>query len=202
MFYTVQWTQKALKWYGNMKIITDVNQVKALAERRSEDNYEFRTFLKGTSLSAEEVDEIFREAYEHVRQHIDCNKCANCCKAALPTFSEEEMERIAEALNMSAEEFLDQYCCEDDSQKGYTFRERPCPMLGEYRCTLGEAAPDCCKEYPHLDKPGRRSRMYSLIDKSFTCPIVYNVLEQVKPIIRSREFRRIVGETPWEEFLE
>lgn len=172
----------------DMKIVTDPKHVKILAERRTEENYEFRTFLKGSSLSEWEIDKAFREAYERVRKHIDCSQCANCCKAALPSFSEEEMEAMAEAMDMSPEDFMEQYCCEDDSQPGYTFREMPCPMLEGNRCRVGDAAPTCCKEYPHLDKPGRIRSMYSVIDNCYTCPIAYNVLEQVKPILRSKAF--------------
>jgi len=180
--------------HTHMKIITDVSQVKALAELGSEDNYEFRAFLKEISIPENEIDEAFREAYESVRQQIDCSECANCCKAALPVFSMGEMKRMAQASGMPVEEFMDEYCCEDEYKGEYTFREKPCPMLQENRYTLGEAAPECCREYPHLHKPGRPRAMYSIIDNSFTCPIVYNVLEKVKPIIRSKDYYRMLRE--------
>ena len=170
-----------------MNIVTDLEEIRRLAEQRRDDDYDFRSFLKCVTMPSEDVDDVFRSVYEEVRQHIDCNECANCCKAAVPDFMEYEMKRMAEALDMSPDDFVERYCTESEGLQDYTFPEKPCPMLEDNRCAVGDAAPDCCKDYPHLDKPFRAGSMISIIDRSAMCPIVFNVLERVQPIIRSKE---------------
>jgi uncharacterized protein len=66
-------------------------------------------------------------------------------------------------------------------------RTKPCPFLKENRCTVYEDRPGDCSGYPYLYKPKFVSRAMGMIERTFTCPIVFTVLEDLK---RSTGFLR------------
>ena len=47
-----------------MKIETDLKIIKGLAEKREKENWDFRSFLKGSYMSMEEMDAIVHDFYE------------------------------------------------------------------------------------------------------------------------------------------
>jgi len=62
----------------------------------------------------------------------------------------------------------------------------PCPLLKGNLCSIYEDRPGDCSDYPHLFKPGFVSRTMMTIERTFTCPIVYQVMEELKTSLRSR----------------
>ncbi len=62
-----------------MHIETDIEQVRELAEAKEDQNWRFRTFLKGVDLSVKELDSIAHRHYKDIARQIDCGTCANCC---------------------------------------------------------------------------------------------------------------------------
>jgi Fe-S-cluster containining protein len=59
-------------------------------------------------------------------------------------------------------------------------------------CSIYEDRPGDCSDYPHLYKPDFISRTWGTIERTFTCPIVYEVMEEVKKSLRSewRAYKR------------
>ena len=49
-----------------MKIETDLNIIQKLSEKKHEENWNFRAFLKGYDADPEEIDKIVHELYETV----------------------------------------------------------------------------------------------------------------------------------------
>ena len=65
----------------NSNIIRDIPLIQRYARNNEADDFRFRTFLKSRlNMSTEAVDDIVRSTTDEVWQHIDCTKCANCCK--------------------------------------------------------------------------------------------------------------------------
>ena len=78
----------------------DLIQIRALAERKEEENWKFRQFVKfECKLDEKEIDRQVWEATKRVWAGIDCTACANCCREVRPTFSEEEVNRLAALRN-------------------------------------------------------------------------------------------------------
>ena len=63
-----------------MKIETDLEVIKELAEKRADENWDFRSFLKGYPMDMDEMDEIVHDFYEQLVKEIDCKECGNCCR--------------------------------------------------------------------------------------------------------------------------
>ena len=76
-----------------MHIETDIERVRELAEAKEDQNWRFRTFLKGVDLSVKELDSIAHRHYKDIARQIDCGTCANCCKEVSPKLSEEDVDR-------------------------------------------------------------------------------------------------------------
>ena len=160
---------------------TNVQKIKELSEARHDENWRFRTFLKGCS--DVDIDALVQHFYQEVSSHIDCTACANCCKEIQPTLDQEDIQQFAQGLGMSVVQLTEHYLMQDvqdGSVEGWTFREKPCPFLKENRCTNYLSRPQACRSYPHLQKPNFTSRLWGVIDNCAICPIVFNVYEWLK----------------------
>ena len=63
-----------------MKVETDLKKIKETAEQKEDENWEFRSFLKGYDIEVEELDSIVHRLYEGVYREMDCTACGNCCR--------------------------------------------------------------------------------------------------------------------------
>jgi uncharacterized protein len=161
----------------------DLVQIRQKAESKEEENYQFRRFLKTKcNLEPDEIDRRVFAATRRVWAGIDCTKCANCCREVKPGFSEEEVDRLARRLAMTREQFIEKYLQRSKplSEAPWTTQTTPCPFLKDNLCTVYEDRPADCSGYPYLYKPEFTSRTWAMIDRTFTCPIVYEVMEELK----------------------
>jgi Fe-S-cluster containining protein len=174
----------------------DLVQIRALAKRKEDENWRFRQYLKaGCNLKSDEIDRRVFETTAHVWAGIDCTTCANCCRELKPTFSEEEVDRVALRLGMERQRFIESYLerTEADDEKPWQTRSTPCPFLESNLCSIYEDRPADCSEYPYLYKPGFASRTLGMIERTFTCPIVYEVMEELKKSLGFRRERQKPG---------
>jgi uncharacterized protein len=51
---------------------TDINKIRKLSKEKEDENWEFRSFLKGCDISEEKIDLIVYELYKKVSSEIDC----------------------------------------------------------------------------------------------------------------------------------
>jgi uncharacterized protein len=168
----------------------DLVQIREQAHAKEDENYKFRRFLKTKcNLDSEEIDSRVFAATHRVWAGIDCTKCANCCREVHPTFSEDEVDRLARRLAMSREQFIETYLkrSEPGDNNPWTTRTTPCPFLKNNLCSVYEDRPADCSGYPYLYKPDFIFRTLEMIERTFTCPIVYEVMEELK---KSTGFRR------------
>jgi uncharacterized protein len=168
----------------------DLVQIRAQAKEKEDENYKFRRFLKTKcNLDSEEIDSRVFGATRRVWAGIDSTKCANCCREVHPTFSEDEVDRLARRLAMSREQFIETYLkrSEPGDNNPWTTRTTPCPFLKNNLCSVYEDRPADCSGYPYLYKPDFIFRTLEMIERTFTCPIVYEVMEELK---KSTGFRR------------
>jgi hypothetical protein len=170
----------------------NAKNVSTLAKRKEDENYDLRRYLKQQDeLSEEEVDRLVSDITRRVWASFDCTGCANCCKQLGRSVTEQEVQRLAAALVLSEEDFRSRYLegkvgpdedDEGDDEGGMRWRLRgkPCPFLKDDRCTVYEARPGQCRKYPYLYEPNFSFRTLGMIERTFTCPIVYHVLEELK----------------------
>ncbi|MGM0532668.1 MAG: YkgJ family cysteine cluster protein, partial [Bacteroidota bacterium] len=105
--------------------------------------------------------------------------CANCCKKQTPGLSKEEAEQISRQLDMSFEDFRDQYL-ETSWMGDMMLKDQPCVFLKDNKCSIAHIMPEDCRSYPYLHKDAFISRLFGVIDNYSVCPIVFNVYEALK----------------------
>ena len=112
--------------------------------------------------------------------------CANCCKSANVKLLDRDIDKLAKHLRIPTARFLKEYTQKDEEQGTILkFEEgKGCIFLDGYDCTVYEARPQNCVDFPHLVR-GQGTipfRMWQFIDRACYCPIVYNALEAFKDL--------------------
>ena len=80
-------------------MVTDLVQIRRLAETDAGENRCFRRFLKAHHVP----DRLFRRIAREVEQQIDCKACANCCREPRVNVSGRDIEVLARYLDMLPE---------------------------------------------------------------------------------------------------
>jgi hypothetical protein len=91
-------------------------------------------------LTSDELDERVFELTRQVWAGIDCTKCANCCTTVHPTFTDQEVDRLAHRLGLQREELIRLYL--EPNERGednpWITRSTPCPFLKDKLCSVYE----------------------------------------------------------------
>jgi Fe-S-cluster containining protein len=149
-----------------------------MAKRLADENLRFRSYLKMHADEAE-LDRQFLNLHNKLFDSYDCTSCRNCCKESAPHFEDDEIAHVADFLHLSTDDFLNRYIENDDNS--HQLRAVPCCFLDSGNaCTIESIKPRCCREYPYTNKPDRLFGMLSIIDHASVCPIVFEILQQLK----------------------
>jgi uncharacterized protein len=144
----------------------DLVQIRKLAQEKEDENWEFREFLKTQcDQEPEEIDRRVFEITKRVWAGIDCTACANCCREIQPTFSEQEVDRLARRLGMERRQFIDKYLEPTEAGEDNPWETRTTPrlFLKDNRCSVYEDRPANCRGYPYLYEPDFLSRTMAMI---------------------------------------
>ena len=144
---------------------------------------EWKKFYSKNKKKLEGMDSFVHELHYDISERVDCLKCANCCRSLGPRITDKDVERIAKSLRLKTSVVIDKYL-RIDEDGDMVFQSMPCPFLGEDNyCSIYENRPKACREYPHTDRK-RFYQIYNLsIKNAYTCPIVYEVLEELTKTI-------------------
>lgn len=161
---------------------SDYNDLEKLAKEKEDENWEFRSFLKFyDELSDDELDELVFRLASQYESEIECTNCGRCCKELKPTVSKEDQQRLADGLGITVKQLKDEYLeYDNDDEPGWQMKDIPCPFLKNNKCIIYENRPDVCRGYPYLHKAGFSYRTRMMIERTFICPIVFNVMEELK----------------------
>lgn len=162
---------------------SDYGDLELTAREKEDENWEFRKFLKFfDNISEEEIDELVFQTADRVGTTIKCTSCGRCCKKLKFMLSQKDQKRLADKLSMTVEQLRRQYLEYGDSEgeSGWWIKDSPCPFLENNKCTVYEARPENCRKYPYLHEPEFISRTMGMIERTFTCPIVFYVMESLK----------------------
>ena len=99
-------------------------------------------------------------------------------KGSIP---KEDLEKDAEYLGITSEQFRDFFLEKNESEMGYQTKHKPCDFLqGDGSCKLGECKLDSCKKYPYTDQPERLWSLLSVLDTVEVCPVAFEIYERLK----------------------
>ena len=160
-------------------MLTDLVQIRRLGEKKRDENERFRKHLKRHNF----VERNFRRIAQNIEDQIDCSQCANCCREATVRLAERDIEKLAKFLRIKPAQFVREYCQQSEDEGLILKRiETGCVFLDGNLCSVYEARPGNCEDFPHLvrGQGSLLSRMWEFKDRACYCPIVYNALEAFK----------------------
>lgn len=170
---------------------TNLKEIKRIAKIKENENWEFRSFLKGFDIEIEELDSIVHKLYDHVSKEIDCTKCANCCKQIKVILSLKDISGLQKGTGLSKQQFETKFI-KKGKNGDYSFKKTPCPFLKDNLCTQYDFRPYACRSFPHIHKEEFIFRLIDVVNNISICPIVFNVYEKLK--------ERFIGE--YKEFKD
>lgn len=164
-------------------MITDPREVARLASEREDENWRFRTFLKGvSSIPDARLDAMAEEFGRRAEARMDCTTCGACCRDNVVPLTDDEAERLASRVRLPVLSFHEHYTTRGDD--GDTVIDaKPCPFLEGNLCSVHEDRPEPCRGYPYIGG-NVRSRLIAIIERAGTCPIVFEMIEQLKRRLR------------------
>ena len=172
---------------------TDLTKIKNLSKERADENWNFRTFLKGYDIN--HLDLIVHELFMQVSETIDCTSCGNCCKEMHPILKKKDINKLSKSLKIKPDQFIAKYVGKDEDGDS-VLNQLPCPFLKENKCTQYDSRPVDCASYPHLHKKEFVFRLIGVVNNYSICPIVFNVYEALKSKLKSEfiDFQEEFGE--------
>jgi Fe-S-cluster containining protein len=160
---------------------TDLSKIKQLATYRINENFRFRTFLKGKD--GVKVDSIVHRLHKDIAAQIDCTLCGNCCCQLKPELHEKDIEKLSQIETITPENYIAGYCEKDDYGEIY-LKTIPCRYLEGKKCSIYESRPKECRRFPYTDENEFISRLFGMISFYELCPIVFNLMEILKVELR------------------
>ncbi len=164
-------------------MITAIDEIERLSREREQENLRFRSFLKNSY--SRSVDKLVHELNAYYASQIDCTRCGHCCTRLRPILAESDIDRLMDELHISRTKFRKEYVMYDE-EGDMLFKHLPCSFLKDKKCTLYASRPEDCRSYPHLHKTEFTSRLYGVLENYAICPIVFNVVEELKKRLNFR----------------
>lgn len=156
---------------------TSLPLIAKIADEKQEENLRFVEFLK--QHNSNEVDEEVVRLNQLVEPKIDCTSCGNCCKSLMINVTAAEADRVADRLQITREVFDEKYL-EKGSHELMIINQIPCHFLENNICTIYEDRFAGCREFPALHLPQFTARLFSVMMHYDRCPIIFNVMEELK----------------------
>ena len=160
-----------------MNINQDLDHLREAAAANEAENDRFKSYLR--TLDAGELDERVHRLNAAVTPQVDCTACGNCCKTLMINVAPGEIEPVAARLQKAPREVMDVYV-ETSLQGHMILNTIPCPFLTGTMCSIYEDRFNECREFPSLHQPGFSTRLFPTFMHYGRCPIVYNVVEELK----------------------
>jgi Fe-S-cluster containining protein len=158
----------------------DLNELKNKATQKKNENKRFFEQLK--KRTPKNLDEQFAQFHDEAFDHIDCLKCANCCKTTGPLFKQKDIERLASHFKMRPAQFVETYL-HIDEDNDYVLNALPCPFLGsDNYCSVYDHRPNACREYPHTTQRKIHTLFKETLNNVAICPAVFEIVERLKKV--------------------
>lgn len=146
----------------------------------------FRRFLNKTEKTPPRgIDKLTPIVSKEVWEEVDCLSCANCCKKMTPTFTSQDVKRIAAHFNQTPAVFIAQWL-EKDKNKDWVNTTQPCQFLNltDNKCSIYEIRPVDCSGFPHLTK--KKWSEYAHVHKQNIdyCPATYKMVEKMMTLVK------------------
>lgn len=130
-------------------------------------------------MDGREVDILVHQINDRISSQIDCTQCGACCKTLMINVTEAEKESLAAHMQITAQQFKDDYL-EESAEGQMIMHSIPCSFLSGNKCSVYKHRFEECREFPHLHKDNFKGRLFGTLMHYGKCPIIYNVVEELK----------------------
>jgi uncharacterized protein len=148
-----------------------------LVTQKADENIAFQDFLK--ERDGEEIDGFVSSLNKYIEPQIDCTSCGNCCKSLMIVVEEKEATALSDHLQIPLASFEEKYI-EKGANGMLLINQIPCSFLSNNKCTVYDYRFAGCREFPALHIAGFTKRLFTVFMHYDRCPIIYNVVEQLK----------------------
>jgi Fe-S-cluster containining protein len=157
-------------------------QLSAFRRLASRNKKKLRNFLSRLEKSApKNLHLITLEANELAWAETNCLDCANCCKTMTPTYSRQDISRIAAHLNMSASAFREKWLRRDRSGD-WINKTQPCQFLDlkTNLCRIYPVRPQDCAGFPHHSSKKIADYGHVYRQNVEFCPATYRLVQHMQ----------------------
>ncbi|MFY8127236.1 MAG: YkgJ family cysteine cluster protein [Chitinophagaceae bacterium] len=156
---------------------TSLQNISKLAEENEIENTQFINHL--LQMDKDWIDTQTQQLNSTIELAIDCTTCGNCCKTLMINVEPKEVEVASAFLAETTKDFKDKFI-EQGSSGQMIMNTIPCHFLENQKCSIYEARFSGCKEFPGLHLPNIKARLFTVMMHYNRCPIIFNVVEQLK----------------------
>lgn len=167
-------------------LVTDLHAIQRLAAERYDEFEVMRYMLElNDDLDDAELDRLVESVAQPVIEAIDCKACGNCCRSLDVYLTPDDAERLSAGIDIPVaallETAIDREAAEAEGEWG-RFRTKPCAFLRGNLCSVYAHRPESCRAYP-VFTPDFRWTLEETIEGAAICPIIYNVLSRLAPLV-------------------
>lgn len=126
------------------------------------------------------LDVIAEEVDKEVWAETNCLACSNCCRNMTPTYTFQDITRIANHFSMTMSAFKAKWLYKN-KQGEWMNVNQPCQFLDlkTNMCTIYAIRPKDCAEFPHLTKKKMVDYMHVHKQNVQYCPATFKMVEKL-----------------------
>lgn len=127
------------------------------------------------------LDKMAAEVDQEVWKETDCLACANCCKTMTPTFTPQDIKRIAAHFNQTPDEFREKWLYKQRGTGDWLNKKEPCQFLDlkTNKCSIYEIRPADCAGFPHHTKKHFTEWVHVYKQNVEYCPATFKMVEKM-----------------------
>ncbi len=131
------------------------------------------------------IDSIAATIDKEVWKEVDCLACANCCRTMTPTFTTEDIKRIASHFKQTPEQFKKKWLYKDKGGD-WMNKQTPCQFLDlkTNYCSIYSIRPADCAGFPHLTKKKMVDYMHVHQQNIEYCPATYVMVTKMQELMK------------------
>ena len=131
------------------------------------------------------LDTIAATIDKEVWKEVDCLACANCCRTMTPTFTEEDIKRIAGHFKQTPDQFKKKWLYKDKAGD-WMNKQTPCQFLDlkTNYCSIYSIRPADCAGFPHLTKKKMVDYMHVHHQNIEYCPATYTMVTKMQELMK------------------
>lgn len=135
-------------------------------------------YPKGLDYLAATIDkEVWKE--------VDCLACANCCRTMTPTFTTEDINRIAAHFKQTPDQFKKKLLYKD-KDGDWMNKQTPCQFLDlkTNHCSIYSIRPSDCAGFPHLTKKKMVDYIHVHQQNIEYCPATFAMVTKMQDLMK------------------